>query len=229
MNIAIIGFGRLGASLERQIVKEGHSVTLKVSKPLKEEDVAALEKTDLIYVLVPPTALLTTALFLAKIKKPVVIGTTQWPLDQKASIFKAFKDGGSPMLYGANFSLSVILLKKSMELFLQAAEKVGEEFSIRGLERHHEGKVDAPSGTANAWHQDLKAYSQDPMPAFSYQREGDEKGFHQIYMENEGNVLAWSHRAKERSIFAQGALLAGLWLIDKQGVFTFEHYVETLL
>lgn len=228
MKVAILGLGRLGQSLKEALERAGHSLCFTTSKPLTSDEGEKLAICELIYVLVPPKALLSTIERVAPLGVPTVIGTTGWQ-EHKEQVVAAFKAHHTPMLYGANFSPSIFLMQKSLELFLQASNKIDEQFSLTGFERHHKHKVDAPSGTATHLHKMLAPYSHVAMSPFSFEREGEEKGFHEVTMENKGNVLSWSHKAKDRSIFAKGALLAGVWLVGKQGIHTFEDYMETLL
>lgn len=228
MRAAIVGFGRLGQSLQKHLLAKGHDVVFKTKKPLEDQDLKEISAADVIYVLVPPKALTSTCQALAPLKVPVVIGTTNWE-EKLAQIKELFQNAGTGMLYGANFSLSMMLMKQSLEKFVHAASKAGEQFTITGFEHHHSKKVDGPSGTAVMLHKALKNYSAGTMESFDYKREGDEKGLHEIRMENNTDMLKWVHRAKDRATFAKGALAAGLWLLDKKGVFTFEHFVETLL
>ena len=229
MKVAIIGLGRLGLSVKECAQEAGHEVCFMTRKPLTSEDKQALKKAQLIFILVPPKPLLSVSQTVASLNIPTVIGTTSWPDHEREAIFDVYTKYQTPMLYGSNFSPSIILMKKSLELFLKASKKMDETFVLSGFESHHAAKVDGPSGTAHLFHDALKGYSKEVMPPFTYERKGDEKGYHQINMENKGNVLSWSHRAKDRQIFAKGALLAGLWLCGKQGTFTFENYVESLL
>ena len=228
MNIAILGLGRLGQSLKEALERAGHTLCFTTNKPLTPQGCEKLAACELVYILVPPKALLNVVERVASLGVPTVIGTTGWRENQ-VQVVAPFKAHHTPMLYGANFSPSIFLMQKSLELFLQTSNKIEEQFSLTGVERHHKHKVDAPSGTATLLHEKLAPYSRVAMSPFAFERVGEEKGFHEVTMENKGNVLSWSHKAKDRSIFAKGALLAGVWLVGKQGIHTFEDYMETLL
>lgn len=139
--------------------------------------------------------------------------------------------GRAPVLWAANFSLGVELLK---ELLARAAVALPEA-DVEVIETHHRHKRDAPSGTALALAQavaqarglDLEAASVHgrrgavgPRPAgqigLHALRGGDVTGEHTVWLLADGERIALSHVASDRSTFARGAVAAGRWLLDRE-------------
>ncbi len=166
--------------------------------------------------------------------KKIVIGTTGYSEEQKASIAAAAQEVG--IVLAPNMSVGVNLSLKLLEI---AAKIMGEYTDIEIIEAHHRHKIDAPSGTAlrmgeviaKALDQDLKTtaiYGREGITGardrktigFSTIRAGDIVGEHTVMFADEGERLEITHKASSRMTFANGAVRAALWLNDKdQGLF----------
>ena len=160
--------------------------------------------------------------------KPIVIGTTGLTPDHQGLIDVAAAK--IPVLQAANTSLGVNLLA---HLVRQTAARLGADWDIEIVEMHHRHKKDAPSGTglllgkaaAEGRGVDLEAVSdrgRDGLGAraaghigFAALRGGSVAGDHQVIFAGEGERIELGHRAESRSIFAQGAIRAALWLAGK--------------
>lgn len=137
-----------------------------------------------------------------------------------------------PVLWSANFSLGVALLKRMAAL---AAAQLGPEFDAEILEIHHRHKKDAPSGTALALGHaiadarrhafaDVARLSREGVGAprrqdeigFAVMRAADVVGEHTVLFASEGERLELTHRANSRAIFASGAVRSAIWL-SRQG------------
>jgi 4-hydroxy-tetrahydrodipicolinate reductase len=133
-----------------------------------------------------------------------------------------------PVLWSANFSLGVALLKRMAAM---AAAQLGPDFDVEILEVHHRHKKDAPSGTALALGRaiaqarrhvfdDVARYARDGVGeprarheiGFAVMRAADVVGEHTVMFASEGERLELTHRASSRAIFASGALRSALWL-----------------
>lgn len=167
-----------------------------------------------------PDAVVSNLERLIELGIPTVTGTTGW---DKAlpSIMALVKKHHGALLYAANFSVGV-------QLFLRVAQAMGQTFkdypgfeeSIR--EEHHAAKLDKPSGTALAMQRRLQA--EDPARPFPITsvREGSVPGTHTLTYNGRDETIALSHVARDRRIFAAGALAAAEWLPGRSGVFTFD-------
>jgi 4-hydroxy-tetrahydrodipicolinate reductase len=145
--------------------------------------------------------------------KALLIGTTGYPAGLEGEFAAAARK--IPLLVAPNTSLGVTLL---LELAGRAAAAL-PAFTPRILETHHQDKRDAPSGTALALAQALRAArapgaAPEPVPIDS-RREGEAIGEHTVLICGPGEELFLGHRAQDRAIFARGALAAALWLAPR--------------
>jgi 4-hydroxy-tetrahydrodipicolinate reductase len=158
-------------------------------------------------------------------KKPLVLGTTGHGADLEGAFAAAA--GEIPLLIAPNTSLAVTVL---MDLARTAARALGPDFDIEILECHHRTKSDAPSGTALALGDAVAAARGQKLSAvgvmnrnggaarkpaeigFASVRGGDAIGRHTVAFLGPGEELALTHRATDRAVFAQGALVAAVWL-----------------
>jgi len=191
-------------------------------------DVAAVnEKADVIIDFSNPAALSKT-IALAKAQKiPAVIATTGLSDEQIAEVHALAKE--VPVFFSANMSLGVNLLS---ELVKKAASILGGDFDIEIVEKHHNQKVDAPSGTALMLADAAKeglAYE----PTYVYERHSVRKkrekteigisavragtivGEHDVIFGGRDEVITLSHLAMSKEIFATGAINAAAFLIGK--------------
>jgi len=160
-------------------------------------------------------------------KLPAVIATTGLSPEQVADIHATAAE--VPVFFSANMSVGVALLTA---LAQKAAAVLGTDFDIEIIEKHHNQKVDAPSGTALMLADAIKAardceteYVYD-RHAVSQKREKQEIGIssvrggtivgeHDVLFAGHNEVITLSHTALSRDVFAVGALRAGLFLQGK--------------
>jgi 4-hydroxy-tetrahydrodipicolinate reductase len=176
-----------------------------------------------------PGALESNLRTAVRVSRPIVIGTTGLADIHQSLIDEAARD--LPILQSANMSLGVNLLS---HLVREAAAHLGPDWDVEILEMHHRHKVDAPSGTALLLGQaaaegrgvDLSSVSdrcrdgitgprQNGHIGFAVLRGGSVAGDHQVVFAGDAERIELSHRAENRTIFAQGALQAAVWLIGK--------------
>jgi 4-hydroxy-tetrahydrodipicolinate reductase len=158
-----------------------------------------------------------------------VIGTTGLTPAQEARVAETAKR--LAIVRSGNFSLGVNLLAA---LVKQAASKLGQGWDIEIAEAHHRRKVDAPSGTAlllgeaaaegrgkpltelrTKPYDGITGERADGAIGFSTRRGGGIVGDHDVAFISEREIVALSHRALDRAVFADGALAAALWVADK--------------
>jgi 4-hydroxy-tetrahydrodipicolinate reductase len=115
-----------------------------------------------------------------------------------------------PVLHAANFSVGVNI---ALELVSRAAELLGgaDAEAIRITEVHHAHKQDAPSGTALALAERLGDLDHE----VTSRREGEVVGEHEVRFELPGESLTVAHSARDRAVFAHGALRAARWLAEQ--------------
>lgn len=173
-----------------------------------------------------PDALATPLSMALERRAAFVCGTTGLSTEQ----MNLLKDAATriPVLWSANFSLGIALLKRMAAM---AALQLGPEFEAEILEVHHRHKKDAPSGTALALgraiadarreaFEDVARYTHLGMMeprrrgdiGFAVLRAADVVGEHTVMFASEGERLELTHRANSRSIFASGAVRSAVWL-----------------
>lgn len=169
----------------------------------------------------------------------VVIGTTGHTAEQKQMILGAAAD--IPVFFASNMSLGVNL---QIELIRKAAEFLGEGYDIEIIEKHHNMKVDAPSGTAltlaeelNGVFKNTKEFSFGRTPDSGRRdkneigihavRGGSIVGEHQVIFIGSDEILTVEHQALSISVFAVGALRAARYLEGKTpGLYTMEDMIS---
>ncbi|WP_415380777.1 4-hydroxy-tetrahydrodipicolinate reductase [Halosimplex sp. TS25] len=153
----------------------------------------------------------------------LVVGTTGFD----ATGFDALEAASDeiPVLKATNFSRGIQVLLRTV------TEAVGalEGYDLELMETHHNGKVDAPSGTANTILETIQE-ERDVEPVYGREghapreadeigvfarRAGDVRGEHELVLAGNDEVVSLSHRAEDRAVFAAGALDAAVWLADE--------------
>lgn len=231
MNIAIIGYGKMGKLLESISLQRGHNVVSIIdtdntndfhSARFKSADVA-LEFTT------PQTAVDNIRkAWEAEVK--VVCGTTGWT-SELPKLITELGNNGKSLFWASNFSLGVNLF---WELNRQIAELLNRfpQYNVSIEEIHHIHKKDAPSGTAvtlaeticsvtdakNSW--TLLPDKQKDKIEIAAIRQGDVFGIHTTKYESKEDIITFTHEAKSREGFALGAVLAAEFVCDKKGYFT---------
>lgn len=146
-------------------------------------------------------------------KIPMVIGTTGLSPEQTIVIKEAAKT--IPIVLSTNMSIGMNVLFKIIEL---AGMKISDS-AITIHETHHVHKKDAPSGTAKTMAEIAEKATGHPIKDISASREGEVIGDHDIIFETPEDILVFKHHAKNRDMFAKGALTAAKFLQDKTSGF----------
>lgn len=176
-----------------------------------------------------PAALGALLPFLKAKRLPAVLASTGYDDAQLSQIDQAAKS--LPIFRSANLSLGVNLL---MELTRRAAQVLGQDFDIEIVERHHNKKVDAPSGTALML-ADAAKEGLDFTPRYVYERHsvraarsheeigisslrgGSIVGDHEVVFAGNQEVVELHHHAASREVFARGALKAAVFMASVPG------------
>lgn len=158
---------------------------------------------------------------------PIVVASTGYSDDQITQIKTAAEQ--IPVFFTFNMSLGINLL---VQLAKKAAEVLGDRFDIEIVEKHHNQKLDAPSGTAimlaNAINETMdnsKHYVYD-RHSRRQKREKSEIGMHAIrggtivgehdvIFAGNDEVITLSHSAASKTVFAEGSVKAAIFLKDK--------------
>jgi 4-hydroxy-tetrahydrodipicolinate reductase len=154
---------------------------------------------------------------------PIVVGTTGWyaELDEVSADVLA---AGGAMFYAANFSLGANVFWQVAEFAANLAARVGLDAHI--VETHHAAKKDAPSGTAAELSKRASGPFGRTIPITSV-RVGSVPGTHELIFDGTFEQLRIEHLARDRRVFAEGAVAAARWLIGKRGIFTMRDMLVT--
>jgi len=229
MNIALIGYGKMGQEIEKIALDRGHEVPFIYDiHNIEELTPENLKKADVVIEFSRPESAVENYLKCFQAGVPVVSGTTGW-LDRKEEVEKACQNSNGTFFYASNFSLGVNLF---FELNKKLAEmmKPFKEYNVFMTEIHHTQKLDAPSGTAislaenimeilpekKKWVNELTQAS-DELGIVSL-REGTVPGIHTITYDSAVDYIEITHSAKSRKGFALGAVIAAEFCIHKKGL-----------
>jgi len=196
----------------------------------------ATDKPDVIIDFSNPAALDGMLRYATQNSVPCVICTTGYSTGQVAQIKAASEK--IAVFYSGNMSLGINLL---IELSKQAAKVLGGSFDIEIVEKHHNLKVDAPSGTALMIADGISnTLSEEPQYVYdrhSYRKKrakneigihsvrgGTIVGDHEVIFAGHDEVVSVSHRAQSKEVFATGAVNAAVFLKDqKPGMYAMSH------
>lgn len=211
VKVALVGMGRMGRALEALSVERGCEVVARLdvaemSAGLTRDQLGGAQVA--IEFTTPHTALDNAATLLS-LGCPVVIGTTGWnaELPRLEALVATHRCAA---LWSPNFSLGV-------QLFLAIAEdaarrlKATTGFDAHVVETHHTAKKDAPSGTGIAIAQHVEAGLGHAVPITSV-RVGSVPGTHDVIFDAPFEQILLRHEARDRRVFADGALAAARWL-----------------
>jgi len=228
MNIALLGYGRMGKAIEKFALERGHKIVYTLDE---SEEKGVLTNADVAINFSIPQAAADNIKSALKKQIPVVCGTTGW-LEQYQEVVDFCKTQNSAFLYASNFSIGVHLFFKMSALASKLMKPHETSYTPSIEEIHHIHKLDAPSGTAitlaeavlqnsklNEWELDGNSESKLIIKAF---REGEVPGTHTLNYRSSIDQISLKHEAFGRDGFALGAVIAAEWIVDKQGVFGME-------
>ena len=225
MNIALLGYGKMGKTIENIATERGHSIVLKISS--KDKDYS-LSNVDIAIDFSTPGTAVDNISKCLKSKVPVISGTTGW-LDRYDSIVSLCNSENGTFLYASNFSLGVNVffeLNKTLAKLMKGLP----QYKANIEEIHHTQKLDAPSGTAITLAQHIIENSKytswtletpnDKELGITAKRIENVPGTHDITYKSSIDTIEIKHTAHSREGFALGAVIAAEWIHDKKGVYT---------
>ncbi|MGQ0649086.1 MAG: 4-hydroxy-tetrahydrodipicolinate reductase [Gemmatimonadaceae bacterium] len=220
MRLLIVGDGKMGRAIDALALERGHQV-VAVLGARDNQDGAAIAahagSCDVAIEFTEPAAAVANVRACLAAGIPVVSGTTGWSAEQP-QVEAAARASGAAMLVAPNFSLGVALLTA-------LAERAGQLFAAHPqydaslVETHHSAKKDAPSGTALSIRQAAERELGRGISTVSV-RVGSVPGTHTLLFDGPFEQIVLSHEARDRRVFADGALRAAEWLVGRTGVYT---------
>lgn len=231
MNIALIGYGKMGKAIEAVALDRGHRIGLKInSANIDAFTEVNLQQCDVAIEFTNPHSAVYNIEKCFKAGIPVVCGSTGW-LEHWEIVQRSCEKYNGTLVYASNFSIGVNLF---FELNKKLAALMNEQpgYDVQVTEIHHTQKKDAPSGTAitiaeqilatikrkENWVNHTAANSSE-LEIIS-KRIDPAPGTHTVTYSSAIDDIAITHTAHNRTGFAGGAILAATFIAGKKGIFT---------
>jgi 4-hydroxy-tetrahydrodipicolinate reductase len=229
MKIALIGYGKMGKTLEKIAEARGHHVILRLDVH-NPEDFDRIGEADVAIEFTRPESAAANLKKCIAAGVPVVCGTTGW-LAHYEDIAQYCRAENSAFLYASNYSIGV-------NIFFEINKRLANMmdgypmYDVAMTEIHHTQKLDAPSGTAitlaegilknidrkQKWVCDTEGGNTDIV--ITSKRIDPAPGTHIVTYTSPIDTIEIAHTAHSREGFATGAVLAAEWLFGKKGVFS---------
>ena len=228
MKIALIGYGKMGKTIEQIALNRGHQIVsiVDINNP-EEFQSANFKSADVASEFTTPATAFDNYMKSFAAGVPVVSGTTGW-LDRIGEIKEKCEKEGKTFFYASNFSIGVNIFF-ALNKYLAKIMNNFPSYNISMTETHHIHKLDAPSGTAitlaegiienvdrkDRWTLETAEQPTDlPIHAI---REGEVPGIHEVTYESDVDYISIKHDAKSRAGFALGAVVAAEFTAGKKG------------
>ena len=245
LNIALIGYGRMGKVIEAAAKKRMHSIVtidpIESSANFKEINSDSLKDVDVCIDFSSPSVALSNAKIVAKLGKNLVMGTTGWydKMDE-------MKDNVSSIgfLWSANFSIGMNVFFNCIKETARMMNNLSE-YDVAVYEIHHNQKKDSPGGSAQVIGKIItdnikrkkkivgdRFESRAPSPEelhVASVRCGSIPGVHTVLFDSVVDTIELKHTARGREGFALGAVLAAEFINNKKGFFTIDDLMKTIV
>lgn len=228
MKIALIGYGKMGKTIERIALERGHEIVSVIDVDnLDDFDSDAFKSADVAIEFTAPHVALSNYRRAFASGVAVVSGTTGWH-EELPQLKKEIEEGGKTLFWSSNFSMGVNVFM-AVNKYLAKLMNQFPNYDVEMTEVHHTQKLDSPSGTAitlaegilenldrkTNWVKEVEMKSDEI--AIKSIREGQVPGIHTIRYESEVDVIEITHDSKNREGLAFGAVLAAEFTCGKKG------------
>jgi len=237
MKIALIGYGKMGKTIERLATQQGHEIVLIIDRDNQADfTIKNLQRADVAIEFTQPDGAFTNVLTCFTAGIPVVSGTTGWG-DKMEQVQSICADKNGALLHATNFSIGV-------NIFFAINQRLAElmnrqaQYEVEVEEIHHTEKKDAPSGTAITLTDAIierltrkSGWTLNEIGVAEAEAKADEilitskriekvPGTHTIAYNSDIDTIEIKHTAHSRDGFAMGAILAAAYIKDRKGCFT---------
>lgn len=237
MNIALIGYGKMGHIIEQVALSRGHRVVAIVDQNTPTKiDSDEFRSADVAIEFTVPGAAESNVREALGQGVDVVSGTTAWA-DGLARVKQSLPEGRA-LMWSGNYSLGVNLFFAANRYVARLMSKF-PQYVPDMTETHHIHKLDHPSGTALMTAEQiidaipsLDGWSEEPQQGkllINHIRHGEVPGIHRVTWESEVDSLALEHSAKSRAGFALGAVMAAEWLKGRSGFFSINNMMDEII
>ncbi len=231
MNIALIGYGKMGKAIETIALEKGHQIVLKIdidnAADFNQENIS---KADVAIEFTGPHSAFENVMKCLELGIPVVCGSTGW-LDKFETATNYCQEKKGALLYASNYSIGVNLFFE-INKYVAQLMSTHKVYNVVMEEIHHTQKKDAPSGTAitlaeqvlaaiqqkKQWVNEASNHPEDL--SIISKRIDPAPGTHTIKYTSAVDDIEIIHTAHNRVGFAGGAVLAAEFIHGKQGIFS---------
>ena len=246
MNIAIVGYGKMGHEIEK-VAKDKlmNAITIDHTEEnanFKEINKESMKNADVCVDFTHPDSVIGNIEKIAKFKKNIVVGTTGW-YDNMDEVKKIVEDANIGFIWSGNFSVGVNIYFKIIE---NAAKMMNgfRDYDVFVHEFHHAQKADSPSGTAVMLGKiiienmerkkkivtgELKRKINPDELHVSSTRSGSIPGTHIVGFDGAADAIELKHTARGRQGFALGAAMAAEWINGKKGFYDINDMMKDIV
>jgi dihydrodipicolinate reductase len=230
MRIALIGYGKMGKTIERIAIERGHTISAIIDVHNKE-DIKKLNGSvaDVAIEFSQPESAFSNISHCIENNLPIVSGTTGW-LTKKPVLDEICRQNNGSFFYASNYSIGVNIFFH-LNKILAGLMKKFPDYAIEMEEIHHTEKKDAPSGTAITLAEGLMSQNPTKTKWVNEPTENTDEleiiskridnvpGTHTVFYNSPIDTIEIKHTAHSREGFAQGAVMAAEWTAKNRGVF----------
>ncbi len=223
MQLAIVGYGKMGRLIEQLAPEYGFEVALRLDEFNNAGGAAITPQNfrgiDVAVEFSTPQTAVDNIEKLAALGANIVVGTTGW-LAELQRARAAVESNGTGLVWSPNFSVGMNVFARLVE---QAARLLAPEadYGAWAWEIHHDAKKDAPSGTLVKLVKTMQVAGYDRPIDVAANRAGRHPGTHEIGFDSQADTITLRHAARSREGFARGALKAARWIAGKRGFYEF--------
>lgn len=229
MRILLIGYGKMGKTIEQMALAKGHQIIGTIGHTNAESlTTYSADQVDVAIEFTHPESAFNNISYCLKKGIPVVSGSTGW-LERYEEAVQVCEQHNSAFFYASNFSVGVNLFFHFNE-YIAGKMQAYQEYKVSIREVHHLQKVDKPSGTGittaegiltsynhlDGWVGDEEVENKLSIVS---ERAPDVVGTHIVTYSSDVDKIELGHIAHSRAGFAEGALMAAAWLKDRKGAY----------
>ncbi len=247
MNIAIIGYGKMGREIECIAKSHGLNVASIIDPNNSNASFSkitekSIKNVDVCIDYSIPNAVIDNIKAVSKFGINMVVGTTGW-YDSLDKVKQIVKDTSIGFVYSSNFSIGVNVFFRIVEEACKTLNNI-DEYDIYCCELHHKQKIDSPSGTAKVIgniilknidrkskivNNNLSGKIRSDQLNIASIRGGNIPGTHIVGFDSEVDTIELKHTARSKKGFAMGSILAAKWLQGKKGFFEINDFMKYII
>lgn len=244
LKVALLGYGKMGHKIAQLAKKNDIAICCTIDPKNTNDNIAyrSLNEAEVLIDFSVPEAVLDNVKKAADLKKNLVIGTTAW-YSKMPEIEEIAKKAEIGIIWGSNFSVGMNVFYNLTNHIAKLINKI-DDYDIVGFEKHHNQKLDSPSGTAvtltnmllnnidrktKAVYETINRKIEPNELQFSSARCGNIPGTHEICFDSMADTIEIKHTARNRQGLASGAIKAAKYINGKKGFYDFSKVFMEIL